>query len=167
MLFAKMMDARVKPGHDELVAWMEPTDRANARSMAQSGFLFARPRIAPSGVAARRPVGFIRATDSIFKQQTQLHDLAAGLLRKTTMSRCALSLEGFAPRCVRLSNIEIRMTGSMSPRAKATLAAMRMAFGVANIARSFDIGHLACFFRPRCSKATLAHLHRWSALVLT
>jgi len=29
--------------------------------------------------------------------------------------------------------IEIRMTGSMSPRARATLAAMRMAFRVANI----------------------------------
>jgi hypothetical protein len=37
----------------------------------------------------------------------------------------------------------------MSPRAKATLAAMRMAFRVANIARSFDIGHLAFFFGLR------------------
>ena len=50
---------------------------------------------------------------------------------------------GFAPNWVRLTKIEIRMTGSMSPRAKATLAAMRMAFRVANIARSFDIEHLA------------------------
>jgi len=49
----------------------------------------------------------------------------------------------FAPNCVRLSKTEMRMTGSMSPRAKAALAAMSVAFRVANIARSFDIGQLA------------------------
>jgi hypothetical protein len=52
-------------------------------------------------------------------------------------------------RLGRLNKIEIRMTGSMSPRAKATLAAMRMAFRAANVARSFGIGHLALFFRLR------------------
>jgi hypothetical protein len=36
-----------------------------------------------------------------------------------------------------------------SPRAKAMLAAMRMAFRVATITRSFDIGHLAFFFGLR------------------
>jgi hypothetical protein len=51
------------------------------------------------------------------------------------------------------------MTGSMSPRAKATLAAMRMAFRVANIARSLDIGHPLsfsdCVARVKCD---LAHM---------
>jgi DNA-binding transcriptional LysR family regulator len=67
-----------------------------------------------------------------------------------------------------LSKIEIRMTGSMSPRAKATLAAMRMAFKLANIARSFDIGHLAAFrarFERRAARLMLGPQHR-SALLL-
>jgi hypothetical protein len=52
---------------------------------------------------------------------------------------------GFVPNWVMLNKIEIRMTGSMSQRAKATLAAMRVVFRVPEIARSFDIGHPAFF----------------------
>jgi hypothetical protein len=52
------------------------------------------------------------------------------------LSRCIVPPEGFAPKWIRLNRIEIRMTGSMSPRAKATLAAMRMAFTLAIITRS-------------------------------
>jgi hypothetical protein len=44
------------------------------------------------------------------------------------LSRGVVPPEGFAPRWTRLNKTEIRMTGSMSPRAKATLPAMRMAF---------------------------------------
>jgi len=46
--------------------------------------------------------------------------------------------------CAQLSEInkaDIRRTGSMSPRAKAALAALRMGLRAATIARSFDIGH--------------------------
>src|SRR5258705_2216350 len=60
------------------------------------------------------------------------------------------------------------MTGSMSPRAKATLAAMRMAFKLANIARSFDIGHLAAFrarFERRAARLMVGPQHRGCALV--
>jgi hypothetical protein len=67
-------------------------------------------------------------------------------------------LIGFAPNWARLGKIEISMTGNMSPRAKPTLAAMRMAFRVANIARSFDIGHLAFF--PGCVAANITPLNR-------
>ena len=67
------------------------------------------------------------------------------------LSRCPLSPEGFATRSVRLNKAEIRMTEAMSPRAIAKLAAMRTAFRVAAIARSFDTGHLAFLFRPRCN----------------
>jgi hypothetical protein len=58
------------------------------------------------------------------------------------LSRCTLSPGGFAPRWIRLNKAEIRMTEAMSPRAIAKLAAMRTAFRVAAIARSFDIGYL-------------------------
>lgn len=61
------------------------------------------------------------------------------------LSRC--TLVGSATDWVRLNKAEIRMTESMSPRARTKLAAMRTAFRVAAIARSFDIGHLAFLFR--------------------
>ena len=73
------------------------------------------------------------------------------LREATRLSRSTCSVEGFAPSWVRLNKTEIRITGSMSPRARAKLAAMRMAFRVAAIARSFDTGHLAFLFRPRCN----------------
>ena len=83
------------------------------------------------------------------------------------LSRCTLSLEGFAPSCARLNNAEIKMTESMSPRARAMLAANRMAFRVAAIARSFDIGHLASFGPRRNSERRFGSPALLDAVVVT
>ena len=84
------------------------------------------------------------------------------------LARCTFPLEGFAPSWVRLSKAETRTTKSMSPRATAKLAVIGMAFRLAAIAISFDIGHLAFFFGPcRNSERPLDSLHRRSPVVLT
>jgi hypothetical protein len=65
-----------------------------------------------------------------------------------------------------LNKIEIRIAGRTSPRAKATLAAMRIAFRLVTIARSFDIGHLRFFFRMATVKENWVYAHRRSAMLL-
>src|SRR6516225_5090373 len=60
----------------------------------------------------------------------------------------AIPPTGFAPSWTRLNNAEIRMTGSISPRAKAALAAIRVIFRVARIARNFDIERLYLSMAP-------------------
>src|SRR5271155_1675337 len=58
-------------------------------------------------------------------------------------SRGTVWSTGFAPSWTKWNKAEIRMTESMSPRARAMLAAKKVAFRVAVAARSFDIRHLA------------------------
>src|SRR5580704_4346936 len=70
-------------------------------------------------------------------------------------SRGTVWLTGFVPSWTKWNKAEISMTESMSPRAKAMLAAKKVAFRVAVAARSFDIGHLAAF-RPRSQRQRAA-----------
>jgi hypothetical protein len=60
----------------------------------------------------------------------------------------AIPPTGFPPSWTRLNKAEIRMMGSISPRAEAALAAIRMGFRVAKIARNFDIEHLYLSMAP-------------------
>jgi hypothetical protein len=64
------------------------------------------------------------------------------------MNGGAIPPTGFPPSWTRLNKAEIRMTGSISPRAAAALAVIKVGFRAAKIVRNFDIEYLYLSMAP-------------------